>query len=205
MKTKSPKLSAGRFVFYAPRFARRGFTIVEMLVAAFIFSIIMVGAVGSTLSIVKANQQAEAVKSVVSNFSFALESMVRNIRIGSNYDCGAVGAPLNCTVWTGGAPAGSTSMTFTDHNGILSGYRLNGTVIQKMVDPTATPPAYIDITSADAVVDRLTFYVDGRGLDDKQPTVVIVVTGHVDFGSNKTSFAIETMATQRKVDSAETI
>jgi type II secretory pathway pseudopilin PulG len=167
----------------------KAFTIVEMIVAAFIFSMIMTVTVGATLSIVAANQQAEAVKSVISNFSFALESMVRNLRIGTSYMCGS---QQNCN-------GGGDTITFTDYRNQASGYRLNGTALQVL-----SGTSWIDITSSDVKIDRLVFYVTGNGKFNDQPSVLIVIVGHVDFNGKTTTFRVETVATQRKIDSAET-
>ncbi len=170
-----------------------------MIVAAFIFSMVMTAAVGATLSIVAANQQAEAVKSVISNFNYALESMVRNLRIGTDYACGTPRDSFgNCSVWAGSG-AGSESMTYIDYRGRAVGYRKSGTAIQVKSGST-----WLDITSPEVKIDTLTFYVDGRGRGSDQPNVLIVVVGHVDFRDKTTRFSIETMATQRKVDPDET-
>ena len=64
-----------------------GFTLVEMIVALAIFSVVAVVAVGALVKVVNANRKAQIVQSSVSNIGFVLESMVREIRTGTNYDC----------------------------------------------------------------------------------------------------------------------
>src|ERR1035437_684039 len=58
-----------------------------MLVAVFVFSIVMMIAVGAIFSIVSANKTSQALKSVLDNLSSALDSMSRNIRYGTIYHC----------------------------------------------------------------------------------------------------------------------
>ena len=172
----------------------------EMIVGVFIFSIIMVAATGATLSIVSANKQAEAIKSVVSNFSYALDSMTRNLRVGTEYRCFRGGSEVSGGCRFGpSANAGGDEVRFTDSNGLESRYKLSGTTLQRYAGT-----GYFDITSSDVKIDHLRFYVRGLGDDNEQPNVLIVVKGHVDFKDKQTNFTVETLATQRKVDSDET-
>ncbi len=67
--------------------ASKGFTLVEMIVAIAIFMIVAVVAVGSLVRIVALNRQAQALQASVNNVSFAIDSMSREIRQGSNIGC----------------------------------------------------------------------------------------------------------------------
>lgn len=71
--------------------SRRGFTLVEMIVALGIFSIVAVVALGALVKIISANKKAQTLQSSITNLNFALDSMSREMRVSSNYHCD--GAP----------------------------------------------------------------------------------------------------------------
>lgn len=64
-----------------------GFTLVEMIVALAVFSVVITIAVGALLSLIASNEQLQNEQSVMTNLSFALDSMAREIRTGTNYFC----------------------------------------------------------------------------------------------------------------------
>lgn len=66
---------------------QRGFTLIEMIVSLAIFSLVATVSVGALLVLVASNQQLQGEQSVMTNLSFALDSMSREIRTGTNYVC----------------------------------------------------------------------------------------------------------------------
>lgn len=66
---------------------QRGFTLIEMIVSLAIFSLVATVSVGALLVLVAGNQQLQQEQSVMTNLSFALDSMSREIRTGTNYFC----------------------------------------------------------------------------------------------------------------------
>lgn len=66
---------------------KKGFTLIEMIVALGIFGVVAVIAVGALVQIVGANRKAQAMQAAVTNVHFAIESMVREIRVGSKITC----------------------------------------------------------------------------------------------------------------------
>lgn len=66
---------------------QKGFTLIEMIVSLGLFSVVVIVAVGSLLTLIGTNEQLQAERSVMTNLSFALDSMVREIRTGTNYYC----------------------------------------------------------------------------------------------------------------------
>lgn len=67
----------------------QGFTLIEVMVAVSIFAIVVTVGIGSLMTVNKSYRQSQAQRAVIDNLSFAMESMVREIRIGQEYTCGA--------------------------------------------------------------------------------------------------------------------
>lgn len=191
MIIKKQKIFTKYFTLNAKR-CPRGFTIIEMIVAVAIFSVVMVFSVGALLSIIDANKQAQSAKTVINNLNYALETMVRNIRVGSNYDADPV---------TSGLQGGKSSViTFKDQRGSQVTYRLTDSKIFRDVkDSYGNALPTFGLTSPDVTIDRLDFYVNGvsSGSVD-QPNVLILVGGRINLkGGRQTRFDVETMAVQR--------
>ena len=66
---------------------KSGFTLIEIIVSLALFSVVITIAVGALLILITSNRQLQNEQSVLSNLSFALDSMTREIRTGSNYYC----------------------------------------------------------------------------------------------------------------------
>jgi prepilin-type N-terminal cleavage/methylation domain-containing protein len=181
-------------------FGNKGFSIPEMIVALLLFSMVMVVSVGAVLSVTAANRKTFALSTINNSLVYALDSMIKDIRTGTNYDCGVVDSTKNCPLLKGaGTP--QNSVHFTNDLGQATGYRLNGNVIEKLVSGS-----YLAITPAEVRVSKLDFYVDGvgGGSDNKQPVVNIVVFAEIYYkGQRVANFDVETMAIQRKIENNE--
>jgi prepilin-type N-terminal cleavage/methylation domain-containing protein len=104
----SPKLSA-----YNSRNSRKGFTLVEFLVAMTLFSIIVSIAVGGFVRALRTQQQLVGLISANSNISLTMEQMSRELRTGDSFDCDP-SSPPNCP-----------SVNFINSSGQAITYRLN--------------------------------------------------------------------------------
>jgi prepilin-type N-terminal cleavage/methylation domain-containing protein len=182
---KNPKIPENRFNRRRP--FGRGFTLVEMIVSVALFGIVMLVAVGALLSVVAANRQSQAIKTVINNLNFALESMSRNIRTGSNYRCPS---GSTCVV---GEPV--SAVLFADSNGVDVTYRLNNKTIEQSYGA-----GFLPITASPSiVVNRLNFYIYGNGVggDRSYPRVLVSVGGLANVGKSQSNFDIETIISQR--------
>ncbi|MEI7463152.1 MAG: type II secretion system protein [Candidatus Taylorbacteria bacterium] len=65
----------------------RAFTLIEMIVSLAVFSIVAVVALGALMKIISANRKAQTLQSAMTNMNFVLESMSREMRVGSRYVC----------------------------------------------------------------------------------------------------------------------
>ncbi|MBP9771849.1 MAG: type II secretion system protein [Candidatus Pacebacteria bacterium] len=172
-----------------PLHGNAGFTLIEMIVSIFIFSIVMVIATGSLVSILGANRKAQAVKAVMNNLNFSLDSMTRAIRVGTEYDCGV----SSCSV------DGSTEFSFIDTDGDEVIYRLND--ITQRIERSVEGGSFLPLTAPDVTIERLRFYADGESdSDDEQPRVLIIVGGVAGNEKARTNFDLQTLVSQRILD-----
>ncbi len=168
----------------APSRSSRGFTLLEMIVAVGIFSVIVLLATGAYLTLINLNRQIQATNTVVTNLSFVLENMARNIRTGTNYCTGV------CT---------ASSFSFVDSHGRTVTYSIdNAHALTRTIGATTeelTDPSTVTIS-------LLRFYPSGMAKNDGlQPRVTVVIAGTAAASAGQTiSFNIQTGATSRTID-----
>lgn len=175
-----------------------GFTLIELMVAISIFSLVMVISMGAIFTVINSNRKAQSLRSVMDNLNFTVDSITRTIRFGTNYHCGASGIltdPQNC-------PAGESTMTVMDSDGNTVTFTKTGSQITRSING-GTP---IPFTSPDVVVEEVSFRVFGSapydaGADLFQPRALIVIKGYVDARTeSKSTFALQTTVSQRTFD-----
>ncbi len=172
----------------------RGYTLLEMIVSVGIFSVIMLAATGAYLTLISLDRQARATTDVVTNLSFAVDAMSREIRTGTDYRCNKTGT--NCT----GTCSTSRSLRFTDAQGRQVDYELSGGQIMARV-----AGAQSALTDPRISVEKFCFYVRGVGKtgDERtiQPQVTMTIRGNIPTSNGQNvSFTIQGGATQRFID-----
>ena len=191
--TKHEARKKSRFGFRISDFGfprQRGYTLIELIVAVGLFSLVMMLASGAYFIMINLNRQVQGATTGINNLSFVLETMTRSIRTGADYNCGGLGDCQN----------GSSNFAFKDTNNVPVSYDLVESSIRETrngVTSVITDPS-IDITS-------LIFYTIGTiGMaagDYQQPHVTIIVSGTVTYGAGKTEpFSVQTGATMRGPD-----
>lgn len=199
------------------RTTSRGFTLIELLVAVFIFSVVMLVAVGSLLSLIASNRKAQTIKASVNNLSFALDGMVRSVRVGTTYHCGtsadagsgaALATAANCS-------SGGTLLAIEPFNGNTASTddqwaycRGNGTTCNdtgtSILRSQNGGTSYESITSSEVIIEDLKFYVVGAlaGTADRtQPKVVMVLRGYAGSDEKtRTEVRLQTTMTPRLLD-----
>lgn len=182
-----------------------GFTLIEIMVSISIFTIIMVTGVGALLSITRSYQVAKEESATLNAVHFALDSMVRDIRIGSSYYADEY-APLEG--YTDEYQYGddeSYELTFR-------GINERGVIYYKF-DPSSegsylTRTQYVDgetntasmLTDFEGIeLENALFRVVGSDPNDTiQPSVFIYLRG-VDEESGS-DFVLQTLVSQRNPD-----
>lgn len=166
-----------------------GFTLIELMVATALFVVIMLSAMGSLFVLLDESKDSRSLRVAMDNVNFAMESMTRSIRMGVNYS------------------DGDNLLSFNLQDGKYVKYQfiegtydsdekwINGTI--KRVDSSSTDG--VSIVSPDVNIDLLKFFVTVPDVDNLQvqPSVYIILKGTVSVNGVSTSFALQTMASQR--------
>ena len=178
-----------KFTKHTTQNTKGGFTLIEMIVAVGIFAVVMLMATSAIFTVVAANAKAQSLKIVMDNLDFALQSMVREIRVGSNYTCPdgtCPSKPDNQFSFYSSDPGTTQPDTIT--------YALSGNEIVEY-NTAWTNSAPVPITAANIDITSLNFYlVTGT---DVQPRVLITVGGSVGTGTASSTFDIQTTVSQR--------
>lgn len=177
----------------------RGYTLIELIVSVGIFSMIALTVMAAYLTLISVERQARANIQLTSSLNFAVESMARSLRTGTDYECNG---GTNCTA--------GTSIAFTDSEGQEQNYRFiesggRGYIGQCITTP-CTDATAIPLTDSRIDIDSLRFFVRGVGRysdtnDIVQPQVIISLYGTMTTDAGQfQSFTIQTGATQRLLD-----
>lgn len=202
-----------------------GFTLVELLVSTSVFVLVLTIASDSLFSAQIINSQLQKTQVILDGISLTTEVMVRDIRYGSEFNCGTTGpAPSmlrkGCP-YGAGAPAG-TVLIFKPSvplQGTLNGrydrvaYFLQNNAIYKNEYPYGSSVRTYQVTSPDVTITTMGFYSVGvntmTGSDDvsgqrdtEQPLIAIMVSGQTKPGGKgaPVSFKMHTSAESRFSD-----
>lgn len=176
---------------------QKGFTLVEMLVAIAIFMIVVTTTLGAFLKMVDVNKKVQSVRNAMDNANLAMETMMRNIRLGYDY----------CQVGPG---CDGNNISFRDQSGNIVTYELveGPSVLGQKESPfqmarTVNGGPQVAITSPDIAIEDLTFEVNGGSIGDGvQAHVKIFVKGTTLLLNNEHNFdfSFQSLATQRLYD-----
>jgi len=192
-----------------------GFTLVEMLVAIAVFMTVMTVAVGSLISIIEANRKAQAIKSVIDNINFAVETISRDMRVAQNYSCDSndIIIPNNPDFSTRDCQSGGLAVQYQKTSSEYIQYRFvanpnsgDGNLQRRIcpfdgVNINCSPDAsaWHSITAPTSIlqITSMKFYVLGTSALN-QPRVLITVDGIAgEKDSDKTNFTLQTSISQR--------
>jgi|SRR3989344_5029334 len=166
-----------------------GFTLIELLVSVGIFAIVMLMAVSSLLSLVDLDRKAQSMKSVMNNLNFAMESMSREIKVGTDFS--------SPDIYT---------FTYQDHANNQVTYSLPGEQILRSVNSgpdvaLTAPEVVIQNRSLGIPLFSLVGEIPKSVGDTQQPYVLIRIKGNVKISEKiQSSFSIQTTASQRLLD-----
>lgn len=197
----------------------KGFLLVELIVALFIFSLFVTISIGSIISLLDANRKTQSLKSVMNNLNLALDNMTRDIAVGREYDCGFPGGATDCSFSTGG----DRMISFLSNEDLNNDGEMNDRITYEFAPAgPENPVGYIHksistafmgepvrMTSYEVNITNVNFFVDGTAPfnenpphDINQPRVVIWIDGVTETAPRGTasSFHVQTSVTQRVPD-----
>ncbi|KND49169.1 MAG: putative Type IV pilus pilin [Parcubacteria bacterium C7867-008] len=177
--------------------SRSGFSLIELIVSVGLFAVVMLISTGAYLSLVSLDRKARATNDLVTNLSFAIDTMERSLRTGSDFTC------TGTTPDTGGGGGedcryGSHTISFTDDLSQSVTYKQLEGAVQQCVGLSCST-----LTDPRVNVSDVTFYVRGQGTTDSiQPWVTYSVKGTItpDAVNGPITFTIQSTASQRKID-----
>lgn len=179
---------------------KRGFTLIEMIVSTSIFIVAILIIVGAVISLENASRKARTIRTATDNVSAAIDSMSRNIRMGTAIHCGDTGTPItqpqNCAMTTALGGGGGAYLAFENQRGDSLNtndqyaYRLRNGQIERSKDSGAT---WLGLTAREITITDLRFFVTGTEVNNNQPYVTMLVRGVMSSGTiSSTEFSIQT-------------
>ncbi len=204
----------------------KGFTLLEMVVAVGVFAVAAVLGVSSYLALTGAQKKALTLQSIQNNLRFVIESMARDIRVGSYYHCG-MPPSVNPLPWSSkvtpqllpwdpqecdsdGTPGGT--LAFVRRGSAVIVYRsrdcggghyciergeANGVM---PLDADFVPMTSRDIEIGSAGDSGLRFFVIGADHKDFIPgRVTIYIHGTAHLGKEASTFDIQTTVSQFQI------
>ena len=100
-----------------------GFTLIEMLVSLALFTIVITITMGAFLSLIGNSGRLQNEQTIMTSLTFALDSMTREIRTGTEYFCTATASTTNynATQIANCSPtAGSSGISFRESGGSIN-------------------------------------------------------------------------------------
>jgi prepilin-type N-terminal cleavage/methylation domain-containing protein len=198
----------------------RGFTLIEVMIAMAIFTILITIGIGSVLNAMQQHKSTENLRSVLDTLNFVMEDMTHNLRLATNVHCLASGevmsfssdtdpvTPQNCPF---SSSIAHNSIVFNDQNGNLVTYLISsgvGGLPSKILKQKGFDPSNLQVISPDEV--SMDFAQSGFTVygaepttagDVSQPVVIIRLVGSVTYKNTVSNFAIESTVTLRALDS----
>lgn len=187
---------------------KHAFTLVEIMVAISIFAIIALIVVQAFITADRVNKKAQAMKTVIDNLHFALNTISFNLQQGGTYHC-LTSVPslpppdpiagLNCR--NGGnaivfrSPKSGDTKTISYKLGDCNGDGKNEICYWKTGMPDFTP-----ITMKNLEINTMKFYVSNSESGDGRvmPRVFFTVSGKAKLGKDvATEFQLQTVVSER--------
>src|SRR3989338_4182250 len=196
---------------------KRGYTIIETMIAVSLFLVIIMAGVGALLNANLLHQKSQSMRSIMDSLSFIMEDIGRSLRTGYGYRCLVVGedtlptasmsTPKSCVSGWGiafesanGVPGDNNDqwIYYIGTNGIDSNIR-----IFKSTAGPASLSNFIQMTPDEVAIDSNSFFsVLGAEPppDARQPFVTIKLIGTITFKNVVTPFSLQTSVSQRLID-----
>ncbi|MEI6490235.1 MAG: type II secretion system protein [bacterium] len=190
---------------------KKAFTLIEVVVAVGLFSVVMMVALAIILSVVDNNKKVHSVNVVVDNLNFSIDSMVRDIKTGKFYQCGT-SPTINIG---GGSGCVSTAITLVStlygkdkivqyefREDLKKIFKSSCDILTtsggstQVVGTGCTIPT--ELTSSEITITAVNFVVNPGRPGISQPTVFVLIKGTSAINPTEASdFTIQTLISQR--------
>jgi len=186
-----------------------------MLVALALFTVVITVVTGSLLVLISGNGRLQGEQSVMTNLTFALDSMTREIRTGTHYYCntGTFSPQESHGTSTQNCDTGSTGLSFREAGTSITGtsntriayyYDSSARTIMRRIGDEGTPQAIVSsgirITKAEFFVTDARAFTAPTGSENRQPTVTITIEAVEEGVTGGKPFVVQTTVTQRQLD-----
>lgn len=186
----------------------RGFTIPELLVSLFIFSLVMVGAGGLLISSISSQRRSGAQQELMDQASFLAEYMSRALRQARKE---LVDSPSNCLTTAGRGfnyelNLAGDRIRFLNRDNLCQQFFLSETQIFEQTSTSATAANFapqVALTSHNLQVTRLAFFISGQGQQDNlqaRATFTLELKGKTLQAGSQPVTRTQTTVSQRKID-----
>lgn len=201
--------------------SQSGFLLVELIVALFIFSVVMTVGIGSIITIFDANKKAQSLQSVMNNLNLAMDSMTKALAVGTNYGCLAQLSSsdpetTNVGDCDGGLNPFGAGVSFLSQDDDIVTFEFSKSCFEEDEEGNDTAGCFmrtindeppVRLTAPEIRLSDVRFLVSGTAPfnpptnDLEQPRVLIFIKGIANAGPrNKTTFSIQTAVSQRIPD-----
>lgn len=189
---------------------KRGYTIIETMVAVSLFIVIVTYGMGTLLSANLLHRKSKDMRSIMDSLSFVMEDMSRNLRTGYNYYC-ITGSDDLSNVSTTKSGSNCWGVAFESATGSTSNpndqwvYYINnnGKIFRSTQGPYVVSN-FIQLTPDEVVIDSgSSFSVLGAEPppgDSQQPFVNARLAGKITYKNVITPFSLQTSVSERLLD-----
>ena len=190
-----------------------GFTLIEMLVSVGLFTIVMTIGLSVILSVVDGNKKSQSINTVVNNLNSGIDSMVRDIKTGTDYHCVADSLGGTLPVDKSTSSGCDSTISYPELNFISTITGSERGVSYTYHAATAVTPGYIskivcvgnvlpcvtsNITSPEINITNMRMYVKAPSAGQGQPGALIIINGTAKVNAHTISdFNIQTYVSQR--------
>lgn len=183
----------------------KGFTLVEMMTAIAIFTIITTMGLAALLSMVNASRQAQAQRAALDSLNFVVDAIARDARTGSQY---VIGQDPGAYDVAGNNNGEATAFSFHNQENCPVTYRFQEDsgrgYIQQSKGGDCGNGDFNNMTTSTVIdITKLTFDVRGANAgsgDVEQPMVSFVIAAQAASSGATSDIVLQTSVTQRLLD-----
>ncbi len=164
---------------------QKGFTLIEIMIATALFSIITTVSFSAFFLILNKQKEIQVLSQVTNNLNMVLESISRELRMGHDYNI-----------------SNNNKITFTTKEGLSGIFELkeiNGNgFIKRKIEGRDTNK--VSLTGSNIDIKKLEFHSAGIPTGDGlQPRILIIINGKVILKNTESEFNLQTTVSQRKL------